>query len=168
MQLTPKPVSSGSGFTLVEVVISGVILAVVIGGLFSFVSQANTIARNGVLSRRAFQEVNRVLASPQFSHVCFDTLYNSCCSAGGAGLPCNVTLLPPLYRLGVLDERTLAASADNIEDTIAALADTLVCRLQDFGAPVLTIRVRAVVKWRDYSGAPDSISLEKIVTRNRG
>ena len=62
------------GYTIVETIVGGVILAAAIIGIYTVVSQGTKISREEMLRRRALQEMERVLEDPAISSKAYLTL----------------------------------------------------------------------------------------------
>jgi hypothetical protein len=56
------------GYTLIEALVGGVLIAVIVIGVFQVISQGSLLNKKDLLRRRAYQELERVLETPQFSY----------------------------------------------------------------------------------------------------
>jgi Tfp pilus assembly protein PilV len=56
--------SDEKGYTLVEVLVGGVLVAIFVVALFQIISQGSTLNRQQLLRRRAYQELDSVLEAP--------------------------------------------------------------------------------------------------------
>jgi Tfp pilus assembly protein PilV len=56
-----------AGYSLIEVIVAGVVIAAVVVGIFEIISNGSSLNRKEMLRRRVYQELERILEKPEYS-----------------------------------------------------------------------------------------------------
>lgn len=135
------------GFTLIEVLVSSAILLVAVLAIFFIISYGSVLNKRQLLWRRSYNELERILESPQYSYKNYldltpDSTYN----------------LDDI----ILDDR---GNADTGDDLNANVWVTVVNEPYSHGAiaNIPAKRVTAFISWND-EGKTVTDSLETIIT----
>ena len=136
------------GFTLIEVLVSSVILIVAVLAIFAIIAHGSGLNKKQLIRRRVFNELERILEKPQFS-------YKS---------PYYSNLTPGTHNLNpvTLDDR---GNADTGDDLMGNVWVTVVNETYSHGAitNIPAKRVTAFISWND-EGNTYTENLETIIT----
>jgi Tfp pilus assembly protein PilV len=140
--------SDEQGYTLIEVLVGGVLAAIFVVALFQIISQGSTLNRQQLLRRRAYQELDSVLEAPANSSL---SPYYLSLATGDPLDTANV----------VLNNFGDTTSANNITATIKVYVDSV--SFSYGGTVVPAKRVTATIGYAD-NGAQFLDSLQTLVT----
>ncbi len=136
------------GYTLIEVLVGGVLAAIFVVALFQIIAQGSTLNRQQLLRRRAFQELDSVLEAPAKSSL---SPYYLSLAAGNPLDTGNV----------VLNNFGDTTSANNINATIKVYVDSVSFSYSNTVIPAK--KVTATIRYSD-NGSQFLDSLQTIVT----
>lgn len=133
-------ITSNHGYSLIEVLVAGILLSLVIVSIYAVTSQGVKVDAEGTVRRAAFLELERILESPEYASSNYSNLADS--------------TLPSVVLL------------DRDANNITATPTVAVTSVSFSGGGVANIpakRVRASIIWTS-EGVLDSVWLEKLVT----
>jgi type II secretory pathway pseudopilin PulG len=136
------------GYTILEVLIGGILVAIVAIALFQVISQGSFLNRKELVRRRCFQEMERVLENTRYSS---RSPYYLALPLGNPVDSLNV----------VLDDRGDTATANNLTGTIRIRVDSVSFTYNSVVIPAK--KVMAKITYSD-NGTAYQDSLQTIIT----
>jgi hypothetical protein len=136
-----------NGFTLIETLIGGMLIAVSVVAVFQVLSQGSWLNRKEMVRRRAYQEMERMLEKPVYS---YKSPYYSALTPGMQ--PDTVV---------TLDDRGTATTADDLMATMRVRVDAV--SFQNGGTIIPAKRVTARIEYGD-DGTQYAESLQTVIT----
>lgn len=142
---------SPNGAALIEALVGGIIIAVIVIAVFQVLSEGSSINQKELLRRQAYQELERVLESPEYSYRSPNYLNLAVGTNLVSGYPKTVTL----------DTRGTSGTSDDVTGTISVRVAPQTYTYS--GTTIPAKRIIATITYKE-DGVDRTETLETIIT----